>query len=138
VAKYHVGDRWADQDGDEWFVYRVSTENVYAVDSGGVTVVFTYVRSMSGLVLTRLISSERWIPFAEHGPDEPEPNERRSILIRDPLLHHVEGRERICIPHDDNDSGRVRWFESHLDSTIDEMIDDGYSEWRYLLPPEAS
>jgi hypothetical protein len=128
VGKFHVGDRWADQAGDEWFVYRVSTENAYAVHSGGATTVFTYGRSLSGPVLTRLISSERWIPFAEMIPEKPQAGEKRIVVAyvedeEDPYLFRVRGGQWVA-------------SDEIADWSLSELTPDG-AHWRYILPPEA-
>jgi hypothetical protein len=132
VGKFHVGDRWADEDGCEWFVYRVSTENVYAVDSGGVTVVFTYGRSMSGLVLTRLISSERWIPFAEMMPEAPETVGKRRLVVCD---HH--GEMMFLVPMLREPAATNTWRCLEFPFGITFTANCGWT-WKYLQPPEAS
>ena len=136
MSKYHVGDRWADQNGDEWLVYSVKETHIFAGQtSRGTTCVFF---TDPGCIdrLTRLISSERWIPFAEMMPDDAH-QETRTIIVRDPTRKADADRERLVVPVSDDQFDLGCWLESHQDDGIEDMIAHGYSEWKYLTPPEA-
>lgn len=127
--KFHVGDRWADQDGCEWLLFWTNGEDeVRACNKIGRVEIFRYGRSLSGVVLTRLISSERWIPFAEMMPEEPVlDKESRSLLIyrkaTDVQVLDAFGN----VWHDVGGRTLKTWVTLHR-----------FTHWRYLLTPEAS
>jgi hypothetical protein len=79
--------------------------------------------------LTRLISSERWIPFAEMMPEPPQPGEKRVVVAyvedeEDPYLFRVRGGQWVA-------------SDELADWSLSALTPDG-AHWRYLTPPEAS
>lgn len=139
MAKFHVGDRWADQDGDEWLVFAVHGTVISAGSqsgsegalSGSFAVFFDDPDSLDRL--TRLISSERWIPFAEMMPEHTAPGDKRALLAS------RVGFEPYILSRTGTDAQWVCWRdrdETDYD-TLAELIADGVTHWRYLLPPEA-
>jgi hypothetical protein len=139
VGKFHVGDRWADQFGVEWFVF------LYSASSGHIWAIAPFhllplqfhrdegycLGLCDGKTpeLTRLISSERWIPFAEMMPAPPQPGEKRVVVAyvedeEDPYLFRVCGGQWVA-------------SDEFADWSLSELTPDG-AHWRYLQPPEAS
>lgn len=94
--RFHVGDRWADQRGDEWWLYQLDTDGeVRGVRvSDGVSHWFRDGRNnLYKLELTRLISSERGIPFVEMLPDATHES-KQDLAEFGRLLHECDGRRR--------------------------------------------
>jgi hypothetical protein len=81
--------------------------------------------------LTRLISSERWIPFAEMMPESPAKGEQRCLLASrvgfEPYVLSPT-KERIWVLNPGEDRSVV----------LSELIEEGVTHWRYLTPPEAT
>lgn len=140
--KFHVGDRWADQWDGEWWVYDVSSEWAHAIDSDGESSMFsqeTGERHENTIIgaerrcLTRLISSERWIPFVEMMPEHTVPGDKRALLASrvgfEPYILSRTGTEARWICWRNRD-------ETDYD-TLDGLIVDGVTHWKYLQPPEA-
>lgn len=135
VNRFHVGDRWADEDGDEWIVFAVSDDRTTCravlLEEQFVNASFLSdgkcIDDGWTLVLTRLISSERWIPFAEMMPEPPgKGNSKRLVICSEShqmlLLEELHGK----------------W--THSESGIPAELSQALIlwSWRYLLPPEAS
>jgi hypothetical protein len=100
VGEFHVGDRWVDNIDDEWWLYHDDvTEGLRGIRvRDGVSHWFIDGKNkLYSVTLTRLISSERWIPFAEMMPDDAH-QETRTILVRDPKRKADDDRERLALP----------------------------------------
>jgi hypothetical protein len=139
VGKFHVGDRWADQFGDEWFIYGTepkagavmalcqATYMHKSFNSGGVQTVFGDKTWDNVPRLTRLISSERWIPFAEMMPEPPTKDDDRVMVIYR-KAYATQMLEAYGQSWQDI-GGRTlnTWFGTYK-----------YTHWKYIQPPEAS
>ncbi len=137
MGKFHVGDRWADDDGDEWLVFATSDDRTtcravllgekfvnaeFRTDGKCITDGWT-------LFLTRLISSERWIPFAEMMPETPRASKKRVVVA---YVEDEEDPYLFC-------ARNGQWIASDeiAEWSLSELTPDG-AHWRYLTPPEAS
>lgn len=145
MNNFHVGDRWADEDGDEWLVFATSDDRTtcravllgekfvnaeFRTDGKCITDGWT-------LFLTRLISSERWIPFAEMLPDSADDRPGQMLVVE-----YATNTPSLFISSE-GDEGWFEWRERWGDNgyerlTPSDMRDIGGTHWRYLTPPEAS
>jgi hypothetical protein len=128
VGKFHVGDRWADQWGREWFVYLVAEDGLtHAIKDGETRVFHEQELDPNYATLTRLISSERWIPFAEMMPDEPANGDSKRLVICS------ESHQMLLLK-----GLHGKW--THSESGIPAELSQALIRWswRYLQPPEAS
>ena len=125
VSKFHVGDRWADNIDDEWWLYYDDiSEGLRGVRTrDGVSHWFVDGKNkLYSVTLTRLISSERWIPSAEMMP-EAAPGDRRVVVAFGkgvvPMWSYMS--------------------DPQLPAFLAEVEKSGvYTHWRFLQPPEAS
>lgn len=134
--KFHVGDRWADQWDNPWMVVHhwADRGEIAAINRLGSVVLFDGKTGVDKFAvprttLTRLISSERWIPFAEMMPEPPTEGEKRIVVAyvedeEDPYLFRVRGGQWVA-------------SDEIADWSLSELNPDG-AHWRYLQPPEAS
>jgi hypothetical protein len=138
VGKFHVGDRWADQVGREWLVVRTHGPLWRAVLQGPweyTCALFNSEGLSSGdgsVCLTRLISSERWIPFEEMMPEPPVKGDQRKFLA----LPDWDAEDVDII--DVYEASGKTWRDRHsIPLNLDAPQSD-YTHWRYIQPPEAS
>lgn len=133
--KFHVGDRWADQWDVEHLIVAVGYTHgqAFPLDGSGELHYFSlgtgeFERSPEKARLTRLISSERWIPFAEMMPEAPMEGDKRRLL-----LGFTTGQILLC--------KELGGSWSHVESGARVGLDTARNMCaflRYLTPPEAS
>lgn len=143
MTKFHVGDRWEDQHGGVWIVVGSATTSVTAalIHSKHTRLeMFGPIDGNSaetGLRLTRLISSERWVPFAEMLPDSADDRPGQMLVVE-----YATDTPSLFISRE-RDEGRFEWCERWGDNgyerlTPSDMRAIGGTHWRYLTPPESS
>jgi hypothetical protein len=119
--KFHVGDRWADVIENQWLVTCVDGDgDCNAVrTTDGLSIWFS--ADDESVPLKRLISSERWIPFAEMMPEVIPADDRVVVAIGKgvvPMWSYMS--------------------DPSLPGFIAKVTQYGeYTHWRYLTPPEA-
>lgn len=146
MGKFHVGDRWSDGKGDEWLIYLASQERyevrAFCVKSErqpmlGMSRSFDmegHILWRDEVSLTRLISSERWIPFTEMMPEHTAPGDKRALLAS------RVGFEPYILSRTETEGCWVCWRDRNETDcdTLDKLISEGVTHWRYITPPEAS
>jgi len=81
------------------------------------------------------MTDEPMTPWRSLETDPPEPPTEvtaHALLVRaHPSDRDLEDdRYRLVVPCRDRDNGNeLRWFESHLDYVLEELIESGYAEW---------
>lgn len=73
-----------------------------------------------------------WSSLTTDPPEPPTEATNHALLVRaNPLDRDLDDdRYRLVVPYNDRDNGGVlRWFDSHLDYALEELIESGYTEW---------
>ena len=71
-----------------------------------------------------------WRSLTNDPPEPPTETTNHALLVRDMRRDLADDRYRLLVPYNDRDNGGVlRWFESHLDYVLEDVIESGYAEW---------
>jgi hypothetical protein len=71
-----------------------------------------------------------WRSLESDPPEPPTEATNHALLVRKMSRGLTDDRHRLLVPYNDRDNGGVlRWFESHLDYVLEELIESGYTEW---------
>jgi hypothetical protein len=92
---------------------------------------------MVGRYSSRLILSDRWIPFSETLPDSADARPGQMLVVE-----YANDTPSLFISRE-RDEGRFEWCERWGDDgyerlTPSDMRAIGGTHWRYLTPPEAT
>lgn len=71
-----------------------------------------------------------WRSLKDEPPEPPTEDTEHSIIVRANHRVLAVDRYRLLVPYRDRDNGNQwRWFESHMDDVLEDVVAWGYTDW---------